>query len=123
MEIPEQAQQLVRQFQIQQQQMQNLMIQKESLNMQKMEVEKALEELGKTGEEEEVFKTVGPILVKKTKADLLEDLTEKKETINMRLKSFETQEKMLGDKLLETQNKLSKFLKPVGTSSSEGTAG
>jgi prefoldin beta subunit len=90
--------------------MQTVLIQKESLNMQNMEIEKALEELKKT-EHEDVYKAVGPILIKSTKKDLDKELTERKETIDLRLKSLQKQENRLKDKLKESQEKFEEILR------------
>ena len=104
------AQQILIELQTFQQQMQTVLIQKESLNMQNMEIEKALEELKKT-EHEDVYKAVGPILIKSTKKDLDKELTERKETIDLRLKSLQKQENRLKDKLKESQEKFEEILR------------
>ena len=67
------------QMQTLQTQYQTIALQKETLALQKIETEKALEELKKTKDKEDVFKIVGPVLVKSTKADLVKELSDKKE--------------------------------------------
>lgn len=111
--LPPQAQQLLLQMQTFQQQLQTIMIQKENLNIQKIESEKALEELGKV-EKEDVFKAVGPILVKSTKEKMTKELNEKVETTQIRLKTLEKQEEKIQGKLKENQEKIQEFLKDMG---------
>lgn len=104
------TQQMLIELQTFQQQMQTVMMQKESLNIQDMEIGKALEEL-KNATTEDVYKAVGPILIKSTKKDLDKELTEKKESIDLRLKSLQKQEDRIKDKLKEVQGKFEEFLK------------
>ncbi len=109
--LPPEAQQLIMQMQAFQQQYQTLNIQREALSMQKIESEKALDELKKAKDKEEVFKIVGPVLVKSTKSELVKELGEKKETGELRLKSLEKQEERIREKLEEIQKKLEEYLK------------
>ena len=108
--ITPEAQQTLLELQTFQQQMQTVLIQKETLNMQNMEIDKALEELGKV-KDEDVFKAVGPILIKSEKGKLKNELEEKKETIDLRLKSLQKQEARMKEKLEESQKKLEGILK------------
>ncbi|MEM5778727.1 MAG: prefoldin subunit beta [Candidatus Aenigmatarchaeota archaeon] len=104
------AQQMLIELQTFQQQMQTILFQKESLNVQNLEIEKALDEL-KKATTEDVYKAVGPILIKSTKKELEKELTEKKETIDLRLKSLQKQEERIKEKLKESQEKFEEFLK------------
>jgi prefoldin beta subunit len=109
------AQQILIELQTFQQQMQTILIQKETLNVQSMEMDKALGEL-KKATTEDVYKAVGPILIKSNKKDLDKELTERKETIDLRLKSLQRQEDRIKEKLKEAQEKLEEFLKAQGKS-------
>lgn len=108
--LPPEAQQLLMQLQSLQQQMQPIMMQKESMEIQKIEITRAKEELDKTSDEQEVFKAVGPILIKSNKQDLLKEFAEKTETIDLRLKTFEKQEKLINEKAADIQKKLQEML-------------
>src|SRR3989344_3148867 len=109
--LPPEAQQLLVQMQTFQHQYQTINMQREALSMQKIESEKALEELKKAKDKEDVFKIVGPVLVKSTKSELIKELGEKKETGELRLKSLEKQEERIREKLEEIQKKLEEYLK------------
>lgn len=102
-----QAEQLLGQAQMYQQQMQGILVQKENLKLQFAEIEKALEELGKS-KETSVYKISGPILIKTSSADLKKELTEKRELISTRMKSLEDGEKRLTEKLEGLRDKLTK---------------
>lgn len=104
------TQQMLIELQTFQQQMQTIIMQKESLNIQNTEIARALEELKKSTTED-VYKAVGPILIKSTKKDLDKELTEKKEIIDLRLKSLQKQEDRIKEKLKEVQGKFEEFLK------------
>lgn len=108
--ITPEAQQVLMELQALQQQLQTVLIQKETLNIQNMEIDKALEELGKV-KNEDVFKAVGPILIKSEKGKLTKELNEKKETIDLRLKSLQKQETRMKERMEESQKKLEDILK------------
>ncbi len=109
--LPAEAQQFLLEIQMFQQQMQAVSVQKETLGLQNMEMDKALEELAKSKENSDVYKAVGPILIKSTPKSLEAELKEKKETIELRLKSLEKQEARIRDKLKEVQEKLEGLIK------------
>ena len=114
--LPPNAQQSLLQMQAFQQQYQGIAVQKEALTMQKLELEKALEELGKAKDGEEVYKAVGPILVKSTKTELHKELGERKETIDLRLNALDKQETKIKEKLQELQGKLESMFKQASSS-------
>lgn len=109
-EIPEEARNLVEEFQNNQQQLQNVMMQKESLRLQNVEINKALEEL-EASKEKKAYKITGNIMISKPAEELKTELTETKEAIEIKLKSFEKMEERLNTKLKELQNKLKDVMK------------
>jgi len=111
LKISPEAQQTLMQMQTFQQQMQTMSYQKETLKFQKIEAERALDELKKLKDKDEIFKAVGPILVKTKKADIEAELKEKMETSDVRMKAIEKQEDKIKDKLEEIQKKLEVLLK------------
>lgn len=107
-------QQLLQSAAILQQQLQNIMAQKEAMGVQVLEIKRALDELEKS-KEKEVYKIAGPILIKSGKADVLKDLKERDEAFDLRLKQFEKEEKRIKLKIEELREKLVKSTKePVG---------
>jgi prefoldin beta subunit len=81
------------------------------MQIQKIELENAKAELEKVGEKEDVYKVVGPLLVKGTRSELKKEIEEKLETMEMRAKSAEKQEEKLKGKLKENQQKLQDIFK------------
>ena len=110
LKLTPETQQILVELQAFQQQMQTVLMQKESLNIQNIELDKALEEL-KKATTEDVYKAVGPILIKSTKKDLEIELAEKKESVDLRLKSLQKQEEKIKEKLKGVQGRFEDFLK------------
>jgi len=103
--VSEKIQQLVAQAQSYQQHLQAVMAQKEALSIQLMEISRALEELGKPGDDD-VFKMAGPILVKVKRAESSKELESKKEIINLRLRSLAKNETRLKEQMDGMREKL-----------------
>ena len=102
---------LIGHLQLQNQQLQTLMMQKQSLTIQTREIEKALEHLEIASDD--VYRSVGPILVKTPKADVKGQLEEEKEEIDLKIKALDSQEKKLKEKLKENQEKIQGMM-PAG---------
>src|SRR5678816_2612099 len=82
--LPWLREQLTRLQQLQQN-LQAIMMQKQQLEAESVEIEKATEELKKSAEDEAIYKSVGPLLIKTKKDDTLKELDEKKDLSNTRL--------------------------------------
>jgi prefoldin beta subunit len=90
-----------------QQQVQVLMAQKEALDMQLLELNKALEELEKT-KETEVYRLSGPILIKSSKAETKKDLEEKQKAVQDRLEIIDRNAKRILQKKPEEDDEVVK---------------
>jgi prefoldin beta subunit len=110
--MPEEAdtRNMINQFQTYQQQLQSILIQKESLKIQEIEIERALEELNSTAQKT-AYKITGQIMVSKPVDDLKKELGETKENIDLRMKSLEKTEERVNNKLKELQTKLKEVIK------------
>lgn len=104
-ELNEETKKMVGQFQTFQQQLQSVLIQKESLRLQNLEAEGVLEELDKT-QEKVAFKITGNIMVKKPVTEIKKELNENKEALELKIKSLEDIEKRLNTKLKDLEEKL-----------------
>ncbi len=60
-----------------QQNLQSILMQKQQVDLESAEVDKAVSELKKAGEEDTVYKSTGTILIRAKKDDLLKDRGEK----------------------------------------------
>ena len=101
-----------------QQNLQMILAQKQQLEMEQLETEKALEELNKANDDDAVFKHAGTILIKSNKKDLLEELEEKKELAKTKASLLTKQEEKLKTGLKELETKIQEMIK---NSSSMGT--
>lgn len=119
LKIPKGAQEGFMNMQKFQQQLQQINYQKETLRFQKIEAERALEEMKEIKSDTEVFKAVGPILIKSSKSVLEKELKEKVETSDIRIGKIEKEEEELKEKLTDVQNELTKALQPAEDSESQ----
>ena len=108
-EFDEETKQMIIEFQVSQQQMQSVLMQKESMKMQELEVDRALEELN-AAKEKNAYKIVGGVMISKSVEDLKKDLTETKEALGIRMKSLEKTEERVNNKLKELQDKLKEVI-------------
>jgi prefoldin beta subunit len=88
-----------------QQQLRNVLIQKEAFKIQVAEIESALEELKKS-KEENVYKIVGNIMVRKRKDEIEKELNEIKDDSEVKIRSLENIEKSLIEKIKNIEEKL-----------------
>ncbi len=87
----------IQEMQLLEQNLQNILMQKQAFNMELAESNSALQELQKAGEE--VYKIVGGLMLKSDKSKVLEDLENKKKLFELRLKNLEKQEITLSEKV------------------------
>lgn len=76
-----------------------------------MEIEKATEELKKSEENEAVYKSAGPLLIKTKKDETLKELDEKKDLANTRLVVLGKQETRVKENLKEVENKINEMIR------------
>ena len=115
-EINKQVEQLLMQFQIQNQQLENVIIQKQNYLAQKQDIEDAIKELENDGE---VYKIVGPILIKSETEKLKGELEERKDDTNMKIKTMEKNEKKLREMVEISRAKLQEILPTLQTQQPE----
>ena len=110
-QIPPMVQEQLAQFQQTQQNFQSILMQKQQLESQKLETEKALEELKKIDDGEAVFKHAGTIMIKSNKKDLLEELEEQMELAKTKASLLAKQEERLKVTLQEQETKIQEMMK------------
>lgn len=109
-QIPPWLQEQVGRLQQLQQNLQSIMVQKQHLETEHLETERALETLKKADDGEAVYKAAGSILIKSTKTSLISELEEKKELANTRLTVLSKQETRLKENLKEAETKIREML-------------
>ena len=110
-QIPPLVQEQLAKLQQTQQNLQSILAQKQQLEFDKLETEKALEELKKANDDDMVFKHAGTILIKSNKKDLIEELDEKKELSNTKASLLTKQEERLKIALKEGETKIQEMIK------------
>jgi len=107
--IAKETEQKIGQLQMFEKSLQNFLAQKQQFQLQFAEIESALKELETA---EEAYKIVGNLMVKGEKTALKKDLNEKKEILDLRIKTIEKQEKDTREKALKLQQEDMNELKP-----------
>jgi prefoldin beta subunit len=121
-QIPPWLQEQVGRLQQLQQNLQSIMLQKQHLESEHLETERALELLKKANDDDTVYKTAGSILVKSTKTTLVSELEEKKELANTRLTVLTKQEVRMKENLKEAETKIREMLRgPAAQSGQQKT--
>ncbi len=109
-ELPPQVQNMVAQLQQLQQQLQAVITQRAQVEALLRDTEDALKELNSVSDDTPIYKSVGGVLVKEDREKVIKELTEKKETYEIRLKTLQRQEEKLRERIAETQKKLQSLL-------------
>lgn len=93
--------QRVRELQFLEHTLQNILIQKQSLELERNELTNAITELASSTED--VYRVIGNIMVRATKPQLKKDIEEKQRVITLRLNAIEKQEAIIELKASELQ--------------------
>jgi len=109
--MPPWLQEQLMKMQQSQQNLQSIMTQKQHLEMEKVETEKALEELKKAADDDNVYKHAGSILIKSTKKELTDELEERKEMAKTRSTVLEKQELRIKESLKEQEAKITEMMR------------
>ena len=102
-----------------QQNLQSILAQKQQVEMEQLETDRALEELNKAGDNDTVYKHAGSILIKSTKQALIDELTEKKELGKTRTTVLEKQEQRIKENLKEQETKIQEMVKGASSTAAD----
>ena len=100
-------QEKIQQLQGIEQNLQQLLKQRQQFQVQKMEIESAQEELKKT---DKAYRIVSNIMVAADKASLEKELAEKKERVELRIKSVEKQENVFKEQAKTLREEIMKAM-------------
>ena len=114
-QIPPVVQEQLAKLQQTQQNFQSIIMQKQQLESEKLEIEKALEELKKASDDELVFKHAGTIMIKSNKKDLIEELEEQVELAKTKVSLLVKQEDRLKTTLKEQETKIQEMIQNSST--------
>jgi prefoldin beta subunit len=87
------------------------MAQKQHLELEQLETEKALEEITKASDDTIVYKHAGSILIKSNKTALIAELEEKKELAKTRVTVLSKQEQRIKESLKEQESKINEMIR------------
>ena len=121
-EIPPQVQHQLAQLQQVQQQAQALASQKAQVTSALNETEMALEELSKLEDDAVIYKNVGQLLIKGERDSVATELTEKKETMELRVRTLEKQGERIQKRFQQLQEQLRSAIGGAGAGAGGGMA-
>ena len=98
----------IQEMQIMEQRLNNMILQKQSFQMELSEAEGALSEIENS---DDVFKIIGNIMIKSDKNSVKKELSEKREVLSMRIKAIEKQEDVVSEKVEALRDDLMKSMK------------
>ena len=104
MDVSKDTQEKITQLQMYEQNLHSFNSQKRNFQSQMMEIENALKELGIA--HEPIFKIVGNVMFNHDKESITKDLKERKEVLDLRIKSLEKQEKSIEEKAQKLQKEV-----------------
>lgn len=110
-EIPQNLQEQLGRLQQLQQTLQVITAQRQQVELELTEIDKALEELKKSSGDAVIYQSVGMLLVRKSKDFITKDLSEKKELLNVRSSVLGKQEEKVKAKFRELQQQLQSRLR------------
>ena len=111
--LPPQVQERLLRLQQLQQTLQSIVTQKQQVEMESTEVDQALSELQKLGDDAVIYKSTGSLMIKAERAKMITELTERKELLSTRSQVIAKQEERVRSQLKDIQTKLQQDLSPV----------
>jgi prefoldin beta subunit len=82
------------------------------LELEGLEIDRALEELGKIDDEDPVYKSIGALLVKSERKTVIDELQERRELVNTRVTVLTRQQSRAEAKVKELQQSIQSKLRP-----------
>ena len=110
-EVPPWLKEQLERYEQLQQNLQSVLVQKQQVDLERIEIDKALEELNKSADDVKVYKSAGTVMVSSNKADVVKELTESKDLSNTKITVLNKQEERLKESLKEVQEKLDETMK------------
>lgn len=96
----------IQELQILEQNLHNLLLQKQAFQMELSESNAALKEIEKSGED--VYKVIGQLMIKRDKNKTKEELKSKEKMFDLRIKTIEKQETTITEKLEHLRDEVMK---------------
>lgn len=94
----------IQDIQIMEQNLQNILLQKQAFQMELSEIKTALSEVESSGDD--VFRIIGQLMIKANKDSVKSDLLNKKKILELRLNNFEKQENTLNEQIEKIRSEI-----------------
>ena len=123
-EVPPWLREQLARFEQLQQNLQAILVQKQQVEIESAEVNRALVELKKSGEGDAIYKSAGSILIRANRDELVKELEDKKELAGTRTAVLGKQEQRVRENIRELQAKLEEAVKgrgPAGAASASSS--
>jgi prefoldin beta subunit len=114
-EVPPWLREQLARFDQLQQNLQAILVQKQGVEAELSEIEKATDALRKSTPEDTVYKSAGNILIRVNREELLKELEDRKELANTRVLVLGKQETRVRESVKELQGKIEQMVKGRGT--------
>lgn len=114
-EIPAWLREQLARYEQLQQNLQAIVVQKQQVDLESSDVDRALAELKKASDSDAVYKSAGNLLVKGKKDEVLKELVEKKELSGTRSAVLAKQEQRVRENLKELESKIQEAVKTPRT--------
>ena len=121
-QMPPWLQEQIVKMQQAQKSLQSVMAQRQHLELEKIEVSKALEELGKISDDVPVYKHAGAVLIKTDRQKMIEDLEERQTMSTTRNTVLEKQESRIKESIKEQEAKITEMMKSGNTSTTSDSS-
>ena len=102
------------QLQLLEQNLQAFLVQKQQFQTQEIEVDSALSEIK---DKKDAYKIIGNLMIKVNTTQLTDELSQKKESLSIRIKNLEKQEEKVREKLKTIQTEVLKKIKHLNSGS------
>ena len=99
----------IQEMQMLEQNLQNLLLQKQAFQMELNETQSASKEIEDSGEE--VYKIIGQLMLRTSKSKIKEELTNKDKILSLRIKTLEKQQNSLTEQIDKLQEEAMKVFK------------
>jgi len=109
-QVPPSLQDLANRYNQAQAQLQSVLLRKQQYEAELREVDKAISEIEKLPQDAKVFKSVGNFLVQQSRDAALQELKDRKELLELHVKTLAKQESMLREQLEKLKEELNKEL-------------
>ena len=100
---------IIGEMQFLEQNLQNLLYQKQAFQIELSETDSALKEIENSSDE--VFKVIGGIMIRAEKSKIEAELLDKKKAMELRIKAIDRQENLLSEKLQKVREEILKSAK------------